>query len=56
MERSIGLNKTGGVSDNKRLEMIGNGWTVDVIKHIFKGIENIDVKKILKQKPLKIAI
>tara|TARA_R110000787_G_C13334096_1_gene437623 strand:- start:43 stop:960 length:918 start_codon:yes stop_codon:yes gene_type:complete len=49
-------NYTSGVSDNKRLEMIGNGWTVDVIKHIFKGIENIDVKKILKQKPLKIAI
>jgi len=49
-------NYTSGVSDNKRLEMIGNGWTVDVIKHIFKGIENIDVKKILEQKPLKIAI
>mgnify|MGYP003676854831 FL=1 len=49
-------NYTSGVSDNKRLEMIGNGWTVDVIKHIFKGIENIDVKKILQQKPLKIAI
>jgi len=30
---------TSGVSDNKRLEMIGNGWTVDVIAHIFKGIE-----------------
>ena len=49
-------NYTSGVSDNKRLEMIGNGWTVDVIKHIFKGIENIDVKKIEQQKSLKIAI
>ena len=49
-------NYTEGVSDNKRLEMIGNGWTVDVIKHIFKGIENIDVKKIEQQKSLKIAI
>ena len=32
-------NYTSGVSDNKRLEMIGNGWTVDVIKHIFKNIK-----------------
>jgi len=33
-------NYTRGVSDNKRLEMIGNGWTVDVIVHIFKGLLN----------------
>lgn len=32
-------NYTSGVSDNKRLEMIGNGWTVDVIAHIFKNIK-----------------
>jgi len=31
---------TDGVSDSKRLEMIGNGWTVDVIAHIFKNIKN----------------
>jgi len=30
---------TKGVSINKRLEMIGNGWTVDVIAHIFKNIK-----------------
>ena len=30
--------KLDGVSTNKRLEMIGNGWTVDVIVHIFKNI------------------
>ena len=32
-------NYTSGVSDNKRLEMLGNGWTVDVIAHIFKNIK-----------------
>lgn len=30
---------TEGVSDNQRYRMLGNGWTVDVIAHIFKGIE-----------------
>jgi DNA-cytosine methyltransferase len=28
-----------GVSSNKRLEMLGNGWTVDVIAHILKNIK-----------------
>ena len=32
-------NYTKGVSINKRLEMIGNGWTVDVIAHIFKNLK-----------------
>lgn len=30
-------NFTEGVSNNQRFKMIGNGWTVDVIAHIFKG-------------------
>lgn len=30
--------KVEGVSENRRLEMLGNGWTVDVITHIFKGL------------------
>ena len=30
---------TVGVSNTQRYKMIGNGWTVDVIAHIFKGIE-----------------
>ena len=30
---------TEGVSINKRLEMLGNGWTVDVIAHIFKNLK-----------------
>lgn len=33
-------NYTIGASDNKRLEMLGNGWTVDVIAYIFKNIKN----------------
>jgi site-specific DNA-cytosine methylase len=28
-----------GVSETKRLEMLGNGWTVDVIAHIFKNLK-----------------
>jgi DNA (cytosine-5)-methyltransferase 3A len=28
-----------GISEQKRTEMIGNGWTVDVIRHIFSFME-----------------
>lgn len=31
---------TEGISDNQRWKMLGNGWTVDVIAHIFKGLLN----------------
>lgn len=30
---------TEGVSDSQRRKMLGNGWTVDVIAHIFKGLK-----------------
>jgi DNA (cytosine-5)-methyltransferase 3A len=33
-------NYTEGVSNTQRYRMIGNGWTVDVIAHILKGIIN----------------
>lgn len=33
---------TDGVSDTQRYKMIGNGWTVDVIAHIFKYIKERD--------------
>lgn len=36
--QTLPKNYTQGVSDNQRKKMIGNGWTVDVIAHIFKGI------------------
>jgi site-specific DNA-cytosine methylase len=32
-------NYTEGVSDSQRYNMLGNGWTVDVITHILKQIE-----------------
>ena len=28
-----------GISDTQRYKMLGNGWTVDVIKHIFKQLQ-----------------
>lgn len=31
-------NYTFGIKDNDRIKAIGNGWTVDVIAHIFKGL------------------
>jgi hypothetical protein len=31
-------NYTEGVSDTQRYKMLGNGWTVDVVASIFKGI------------------
>lgn len=34
-------NYTDCVPTNKRLEMLGNGWTVDVIKHIFRNINEL---------------
>ena len=32
-------NYTAGISDTQRYKCIGNAWTVDVIAHIFKGLE-----------------
>lgn len=33
-------NYTSGHSDTQRYKMIGNGWTVDLLAHIFKGMLN----------------
>ena len=33
-------NYTAHVSNTQRYKMLGNGWTVDVIAHIFKGVDN----------------
>lgn len=33
-------NYTEGVSDTQRYRMLGNGWTVDVIAHIFRGMKS----------------
>jgi site-specific DNA-cytosine methylase len=32
---------TEGVSNTQRYKMLGNGWTVDVIAHIFKGLNRV---------------
>ena len=32
---------TCGVSNTQRYKMLGNGWTVDVIKHIFQGLKEV---------------
>jgi len=32
-------NYTAGVSDTQRYNMIGNGWTVDIVAHIFKNLK-----------------
>jgi len=37
--QNVPLDYTDGVSNTQRYNMLGNGWTVDVIAHIFKGIE-----------------
>ena len=33
-------NYTAHVSNTQRYKMLGNGWTVDVIAHIFRGLKN----------------
>jgi len=37
--QTVPVNYTNCVSDSQRYKMIGNGWTVDVIAHIFKNIK-----------------
>lgn len=41
--QTVPVNYTKGVSDTQRKSMLGNGWTVDVIAHIFKGLETLVV-------------
>ena len=36
--QTVPNNYTSGVSDTQRYNMLGNGWTVDLIAHIFKNI------------------
>ena len=40
--QTVPMNYTNvGIADIHRYSMLGNGWTVDVIAHIFQGIQNI---------------
>lgn len=34
-----GFNKLEGIAPNTAMSLTGNGWTVDVIAHLLKGIE-----------------
>ena len=36
--QSVPDNYTNGASNTQRYKMLGNGWTIDVIAHIFKGL------------------
>ena len=38
--QTVPIGYTEGVSDRQRFRMLGNGWTVDVIAHIFRGLSN----------------
>jgi len=38
--QGVPIDYTKHVSSSKRYELLGNGWTVDVIAHILKGINN----------------
>jgi len=37
--QTVPIDYTNYVSDNQRYKMLGNGWTVDVIAHIFKNLK-----------------
>jgi DNA (cytosine-5)-methyltransferase 3A len=42
-------NYTDCVSDTQRYKMLGNGWTVDVIAHIFKNLKKRTNEKFSKK-------
>lgn len=37
--QTVPLNYVGDISSNKAAKVLGNGWTVDVIAHIFSGLK-----------------
>ncbi len=37
--QTLPVGYTEGVSESQRRKVIGNGWTVDVIAHIFTGLK-----------------
>ena len=37
--QTLADNYTEGVSNTQRYKMLGNGWTVDVIKHLFEALK-----------------
>jgi site-specific DNA-cytosine methylase len=45
--QTIPFGYTKWVSDNQAYKLIGNGWTVDIIAHIFKGLKKLDIAGML---------
>jgi DNA-cytosine methyltransferase len=41
--QTVPVNYTNCVSDSQRYKMIGNGWTVDVIAHIFSSLKGEEI-------------
>ena len=37
--QTVPVGYTSCASDSQRYKMLGNGWTVDVIAHIFQGLK-----------------
>ncbi len=44
--QGVPINYTQGVSKTERGKMLGNGWTVNVISHIFSGINLNEEKEV----------
>lgn len=42
MAMTLPIDYTAGISDRERARCLGNGWTVDVIAHIFKGLNKFE--------------
>ncbi len=42
-------NYSAGVSDSQRYKMIGNGWTVDVVKHLFQEMPIFEQNKLIER-------
>jgi len=40
--QNVPENYTNLVSNTQRYKMLGNGWTVDVVAHILKGIKRYE--------------
>lgn len=42
--QTVPLGYTSPISEHKAKKCLGNGWTVDVISHIFSGIQKVNIK------------
>lgn len=47
--QNVPVDYTQGVNNNHRYKMLGNGWTIDVIAHIFNGLKSQEGEKIFNK-------